>query len=43
MIAPTAGDGKGFAVTKAIMADVRIGVDNCGRVPHFTETLEKSQ
>ena len=42
MIAPAVRDGKGFAITKTIMADIRIGVDNCGRPPHLTETLEKS-
>jgi hypothetical protein len=30
MIALAAGDGKGFAITKTIMADIRIGADKCG-------------
>jgi hypothetical protein len=42
MIAPTARDGKGFAIMKFIMADIRIGGDTCGRPTHLTETLEKS-
>jgi len=43
MIAPTARDGKGLAITKTVMADVGIGVDKCGRAPQFTYKLEKSQ
>jgi hypothetical protein len=47
MIAPTARDGKGFAIMKFVMADIRsadirIGGDTCGQSHPLTETLEKS-